>query len=94
MTPKSTRAFSVGAFFFLAALGGWVSSGVLSAPTAAIEKAMMRPCEYNSCKAFIDPSGGIDLACDYDGDHKTDCVIGAGDECTTSECCSWWKFWC
>ncbi len=101
-SAKNILARSV--FLLSAVLGGWTASALLSAPITAVEHAMMRGCENNTCQEIVidltDPETGITETthtgkevCDYDEGSDKKCSVTSGG-CEDGGCCPWWKFWC
>ena len=99
LTSKTVSASSIGAFLTFAALGGWITSGVMSSSIVAIENAIVKGCENDACGEVyvIGENGelvstGLEVCLDNpDSDRK--CSMD-GLECSDKKCCPWWKFWC
>lgn len=96
-TVKIIVARSV--FLLSVVFGGWLTSSIVSVPITTVEYAMMRGCEDDGCGDLLvaGPNGeiidtGVDI-CSDNPDSGTKCNM-EGIECTTKNCCPWWKFWC
>ena len=98
-SAKNILARSV--FLLSAVLGGWTASAILSAPITAVEHAMMRGCEDNTCHDLTidiyDPETGtiqsIDTGkdvCDYEENSDYKCTVKKTG-CKDKECCAWWQ---